>query len=422
MNLNRKIILLLVCLFLLLQATSCANNTEPSASSSVEENTSASLLKENPLISKERVSQWRIGIDSTRFTLSETGIYTVCREKTGFYVLYCDLHSDTFVKLCGRPDCPHNNSDCDANLGFDFTPPLGYYQEALYYIRPQTMIADDLAPPALMRMDKDGRNKRELTYCCPKEETDLNGLGGFQFAQGYVEGNFSKVNERGEVEIHYRYTSLESPDVFRENALISGLPGDQPVYRNIYASDGEGIICQEDPFHLKHEEPMQKIYSWDPVSDSLREIGEIPAAPGVFNRHTGYYFENGYAMQWDYEKKTGIPLFDTGIKENALLVPFPDCIAVYDYHGFLSEKPSDGVTVSFRFFDWNYAFLGECQLKIAEPQTFYGNHIFGETEDRILIIKNPITALPDYYINKSDFGSGEIVLNEYHYPEMDLLE
>ena len=422
MCIKQRILLVFIIFFLLSLVSSCTNNTESLTSSPVEETTTISLLKRNPLISQERVSQWRIGINSTFFTLSETGIYTVCREKTGYYVLYCDLHSDTFVKLCGRPDCPHNNSDCDANIGIDFTPPLGYYQGALYYIRPLTLIADDLVPPTLMQMDKDGRNKRELVYCYSEDETDLNGLGGFQFAQGYVEGNFNKVNKRGELEIHYRYTSLKSPDIFRENSLISGQLGEQPVYRNIYASDGEGILCQEDPFHLNYEEPLQKIYSWDPVSDSLQEVGEIPTIAGVFNRHTGYYYENGYAMQWDHEKKTGVPLFDTGLKDNAQIVPFPDCIVVYESFGLMPERPSEGVTVKMRFFDWNYAFLGECQLRIKESLIYYGDHIFGETEDRILIVKNPDNALPDYFIKKSDFGKEEITLHEYHYPEMDLLE
>ena len=420
-DLKLKLIIVPICLLSLLLASSCVNNTEPPTSSTMEETTTISLLKENPLISQERVSQWRIGINSTFFTLSETGVYTVCSEKTGNYVLYCDLHSDTFVKLCSRPDCPHNNSDCDANLGGDFIPPLCYYRDALYYIRPQTMIADDWIPATLIQMDKDGRNKRELVYCYPEDEIGLSGLAGVQFAQGFIEGDFSKVNNQGKLEVHCRYTSLQSPDVFWESALISGRPEEQPVYRIIYASDGDGIICQGDLLHSNYENPLKKIYAWNPDNDSLQEIGEIPATPGVFNRHTGYYYENGYAMQWDYEKKSGTPLFDTGIRGNALLVPFPDCIVAYEYWGRLPEKPSEGVTVKIRFFDWNYAFLGECQLRIEESLSFYGNHIFGETEDRILIIKDPINSLPDYYINKSELGSGDIILHEYHYPEIDLL-
>ena len=32
----------------------------------------------------------------------------------GFWLLYSEHGSDSVIKLCGRPDCQHNNSDCNA--------------------------------------------------------------------------------------------------------------------------------------------------------------------------------------------------------------------------------------------------------------------------------------------------------------------
>lgn len=78
--------------------------------------------------------------------------------------------------------------------------------------------------------------------------------------------------------------------------------------------------------------------------------------------------------------------------------------------------------IVIRFYDWDYEFLGECKLSFNKEQTRYGNYFFGETEDRLLIVKNGASFRPDYYIEKSDFGTGNIILHEYHYPEMDLLE
>ena len=106
---------------------------------------------------------------------------------------------------------------------------------------------------------------------------------------------------------------------------------------------------------------------------------------------------------------------------------FPDCLVVSDtylYKDLLNDmwKPEDVKNATLRFYDWNYTFLGECQLSFDEERPQYGNYIFGETEDRILLVKDGFAKKPDYYIEKSDFVSGKITLHEYHYPETDSLE
>ena len=77
-------------------------------------------------------------------------------------------------------------------------------------------------------------------------------------------------------------------------------------------------------------------------------------------------------MQWDYESQTGTALFDTS--------------------------------------------LGHCSLPYETPTQDRGR-VFGETEERLLLTAKRSGTKPDYYINKSDFGSGEIPLHAYYYPE-----
>lgn len=424
-----------LCFLLLFVISSCSYEKSNNSSFSTADSTSSAhpCLVFNPLISKERVSRWRTCLN-LNFTLSETGIYTTVSEKSGDYILYCDLQSDTFVKLCGRPDCLHTDVNCDAYLGeYEVASPIGYYQGALYYIRGITYEMEEggksfkPVPATLMKMDKDGRNKTELVYCYREEEKDISTTGDFKFTHGYVEGNFGKVNSQGEVVINRRYTSLETPDYFADCPTINDLAeNNKTVNSAVFSGYGEDILCTKDLMQYMYDdlslEPLRKMYCWDPAGETLKEIGEIPYIFGTYSRQTGYYYENGYAMQWDYEKKEGIPLFDTGIKGQGQFLAFPDCIAVYECHDELTEPPTDGLAVTIRFFDWNYALLDECQFVIEEALSFYGNHIFGETDNRILIIKNGMGSLPDYYIEKSDFGTGNITLHEYHYPDMDLLE
>lgn len=46
--------------------------------------------------------------------VTESGVYFMCYLKGLTYLLYADHDSDTFVKLCARPDCTHSDRFCNA--------------------------------------------------------------------------------------------------------------------------------------------------------------------------------------------------------------------------------------------------------------------------------------------------------------------
>ncbi len=438
-EMKTKCLVFILLVSLLLSSCGSIGASRPSEEShDIIESETGRFLPVSPMISENRISVYRHHLN-VYFTLSETGIYSITRNDNGTFAVYCDKHADQFVRVCSRPDCTHTDANCDAFLDDSSYPPLGYYKGKLYYIkRGQASIITTvggesygIAPAELWEMDTDGRNKRLVTTCWEEGE-NIIGYMGITYTNGYVDGVFVKVDENGTTEYVHRYTSLDHPGIFLETEASKQFsPGDFFSNGDILHSDGDTIIVQDSVIRLNPQKADNReyfsLYAWDPIENSLRYIGDRPYTQGYFGEKTAYIVEEGIVKQWNYQSYTDIALFDTGIKTSVSLDVFPDCLVVSDtylYKDLLNDmwKPEDVKNATLRFYDWNYTFLGECQLSFDKEQPQYGNYIFGETEDRILLVKDGFAKKPDYYIEKSDFVSGKITLHEYHYPETDSLE
>lgn len=57
-------------------------------------------------------------MNHSKFEVNNHGFsYFYTDRNGGTYLLYNDDGSDTFIKLCGRADCTHDNPDCNAYIG-----------------------------------------------------------------------------------------------------------------------------------------------------------------------------------------------------------------------------------------------------------------------------------------------------------------
>ena len=68
------------------------------------------------------------------------------------------------------------------------------------------------------------------------------------------------------------------------------------------------------------------------------------------------------------------------------------------------------------FYDWNYNNLGSVKINYEFNDAIAG-FICGETPDRIILTDN-FFLTPCYYINKSDFGTGNIEIHAFNVPEL----
>ena len=69
------------------------------------------------------------------------------------------------------------------------------------------------------------------------------------------------------------------------------------------------------------------------------------------------------------------------------------------------------------FYNWEGEKLGEVAIGVNNEVS---NSLFGgETKDRIMLRGSVYYSLPEYYIEKSDFGTGHIELHKFKYPDLD---
>ena len=402
---------------------------------------------EREIVSDGRVSVLRQGL-SRNFVLSEEGIYCLREEDTLEYdgdgnaytgranfVLYCDKHSDHFIKLCDRADCMHNDHTCNAWINDAMR--LGYYGGSLYYIDmtpgQTTAIIErypfgqeaERLPPVLCRMEKNGRSKEKVAELCTKEEMErYNSATPDEYSLGYVEIEFG---EAGMKQLTRRYIDLGGkPEVME-------IPDPRPDEKTMTVSNTDGgkvILKYWSGLHQEKDENGRPVYAslyaWDPKENTVEVLGNIPfGCSGYYGLDGAYYVEKGILYRWDYEKEAAEELFDTGFTEGNMLYRFNDFFIAADMlvegEAWASQK------VTLQFFSREYQPLGSCEIELLPEEATIrrGENLtqrmvmFGETEDRVLFCKsnNPNSALPAYYIEKSDFGTGEIRLHEYHFPE-----
>ena len=427
---------LLIILCILLFSAACRPGTVPNGETGTAQDPVFEGLRS--AASEKRISVYRQRI-SENFDLSETGIYCLRREtiprlsekdlaeNEGVFILYCEKDADAFIKACGRPDCRHNDPSCDAYL-----PPTVlnsyYYKGNLYYTDHETYTEEyDLSGEfvqskriamSLNQMEKNGRNKTKAADLYPPEKLETyEASGGETYSLGYVRIGLDTSSDSDAVTEHL-YGCLEEPGYFEQ---MPGPKAEGLFDGGIVNTTGETILTVHsvnDPAE-KDEDGMAlyvSVYRWNPEEGTYIPAGKAPYQKNCcYGYDHAYYLENGRIMEWDYESRTEKMLAEIDFPEGDTLHCFPDCFMITDSGQQNTIAVCNEVTA--RFYDYTYRFLGECTVPL-EPSSRGRNVLFGETEERILFSSGSgYMKLPSYYIEKSDFGTGQITLHEYHFPE-----
>lgn len=98
------------------------------------------------------------------FTAAEDGYYFITPDMT--YLMYFDYATKEVVPVCGKPDCAHDNSTCNANMmKQSYVVSNIYYHEGyLYYMQIQNGMS------VLTRMDKSGNNVENIGEIFPSDQ------------------------------------------------------------------------------------------------------------------------------------------------------------------------------------------------------------------------------------------------------------
>lgn len=387
MKIKKLISTILLCIVLSACSDSSISNEIP-------------LEQANCPISTMRTGTERQGIKTygNGFECTETGSYFMCEVNGISWLLYADHGSDTIIKLCGRPDCNHTGSDCNAY--FDSTVSICYYNGFLYTFSKSS--------GDVIRMNLDG-TERVTVY----NTSSFEGSNGYcgRYDQKIVNGTLiltlMKIDENGETISQSCYYKLDgSMDEPKADTFL-GIK---------LKADGESFVGIVD--YDKENELF--IYGvWEPEKGIVSELfkAEDTHSHGYIGTKAEYYVENGIIIENTYGEGKK-ELVDTGLKGPFRLDCFPDCMVIYEY--LTNEEINQGVTLeeaTLYFFDWDYNDLGSVKINYQfNGILLAAGLICGETPERI-ILTDDVDFFPRYYINKSDFGTGNIEIHAFNVPD-----
>ena len=409
---NKRVLCAILAITLLLLPgcqvqTDQPNTLSPDGTRPVAEETEPTITYgwtsgESP-VPNERIGLYRAGLNHVAHAVSPSGVYFFYPETEGSkdtYVTYADNGSDTFIKLCGRPDCTHNTPDCNAYI-YDGSF-LSYYGGYLYAISGDHSAIDDTC--ALIRMDPDGSNHitvMDLTAYAKEIGKDYAEIvcitEGICLFSVYMWDVTEFVGGTGREPKHqgYYYYKLDGSMDKPAEASTGGIA----CY-----SCGD-VFLTYDPASVNGGS-YGSYYDWDADTNSATFLTDHPGEPGWFGSNEGYYFKDGYICRLTYATQKEEFMVDTGLEGDYFLCAFPDCLV-------LAANESPSTDHNLYIYNWSFELLDT--VRIPNP-TSNRTHfmLIAETADRLILTDKDLGA-PKYFINKSELGTGNVEIHAFEY-------
>lgn len=364
----------------------------------------------------------------------------------GMPMLYSSTHDSTQLEpLCFLEGCEHEGPGCNAFFGVNGN--VCYYNEFLYVD----------AGTRLYRMNADGSERMLLLDIAEAfEEEDYDGIaepklwnGVFTFYLTEYVREWSDTWERTVLEyVPYYYKldgSMRQPEPMVQ--LEAGVKSLITQY-----NDGSQFIMRGPGQQEKADEYL--LYTWNPETNEYAQFADVTmlfsefyepwlissrepmghpdhilrwyeaVGEGYWGTDCAYYLQreeegmkitNNVLCRLDYFGGTSQPLLNTGLEGAYRLCCFPDCFVMIETVNNSWNIPA---TPRMYIYSWDMQLIGECTLEY-ELGIMPQDVICGETANRIYLAAR-FTGVPEYYIDKADFETGEIVVRELTYSNADL--
>lgn len=347
------------------------------------------MAGESP-VSPLRTGIKRQGIYSLEnsFECTEHGVYFMYSLPSGgSCILYGDHGSDTLIKLCGRPDCMHEDASCDAYFFGGVN--ICYDGGSLYVTTGASFAAE------LIRMGPDGTERVRVM-----DTAAVNASGGYtgMMAPMVWNGVFTfspyKLDEAGNmVADTYYYKldgSIEAPEMADMNMGLF--------------NDGTHFLVEK-----LTGDNVSQVWLWDPETNETTYLTD-GVGMGYYGTEAVYYARDGGVYCKTYATGEEELLFDSGLDGDYRLICFPDCMVL------ASLEDSGSADPNLYIYNWAYEPVATVELDYSftyRPASL----IVGETPERI-ILSDSQERLPRYYIEKAEFGAGNVNIHEYSMPDM----
>ncbi len=383
-----KITSVFFCMLLCLVA--CSNKIE---NSHMEPQNYYDWMSESSPIPTQRTGLDRQGIYALQngFEVTSTGVYFMCDivSDGGRYLLYGDHGSDTLIKLCGRPDCDHSGSEC--NAFFRNGTNICYYDGHLYAIE-KGEIGENVTK--VVRMNLDG-TERSVVIDTGELQEAYSATVAPNIWNGIVTIGMISLNDAGQQVVTWYYYRL---DESMENFEVANTSF--PYY-----NDGETFI-------IVTGSSVYNAYRWDIQANQSTFLTQMQGE-GYYGSKEAYYVREGQIYQLVYATGEEKLLLETGLEGEWNLHAFPDCFVLSKVH------PSQDVAEDcvFYFYNWDFDCVGSVVVDFPWQKNV-SSLICGESAERIILTDN-VYKIPRYYIEKSELGTGKIVIHEYQMPDID---
>lgn len=352
-------------------------------------------------VPNKRIGLVRAGVNCVYHAVGPTGVYFLdIVDESNSFIVYADDGSDTFIKLCGRPDCNHNTADCNAYVPSGCA--LSYFGGYLFVGTGGSSLSHEAK---LIRMDPDGSD--HVTVMDLNKFAKENG-GDFAICNMITDG-FCLFTVFG-----WEITS-QGPDHTEQKTTSKGkyyykLDGSMkaPERANI-----DGLACYNcaDVFLVHNPTPVEGseygcYYDWNPDTNSASFLTPHPGKPGWYGEDEGYYFKDGYICRLTYDTNKEELMVDTELEGSYLLTAFPDCLV-------LVSNDSKATDNNLYVYNWSFELIDT--VRVPNPNSQRTNSLMiAETAER-LFLTTSFDEIPTSYINKSELGSGNVKIYPFHF-------
>lgn len=335
----------------------------------------------------------RIGIErnysgsSALEAVSPSGIYFMEDD----YIQYMDNGADIKVPLCGRPDCNHDTTDCNAYIPEGNK--LSYYKGYLYALSGKNVSRER---GELIRMEPDGSNHVVVyDFLDFAKAHEGDGVSCSFISEGYIVfmvmkwTQYDPESEAIKPMFHalYYYTldgTMEEPKECSAKGLLYNC--------------GDTMLCTSAQSQNGGE--FGGLWEWDPKTNTRTYLYDDPGYPGYFDSEAGYYFKDGSVCRLTY--KTGVEdiLFETELQGRYSVSLYPDCLVI------ASNETGELADNHLYIYNWAFELVDIVQITYPYMDVSPKRLIIAETAERFYLTAHENNWNVQYYINKLELGSG----------------
>ena len=359
-------------------------------------------------VSNRRMGVVRAGVNINDHAVSSGGVYFmhdlinvndgVQIQSDYSIILYSDYGSNMVNSLCGRADCEHDNPDCNACIyqGSD----LSYYQGYLYAVSGEGPFSEKCV---LMQMLPDGSQHKQildLSEFAKEQGMDfamcdmiidgyciISLYAWVENAEGGIEGKFMQT---------YKY---KLDGAMKEPARIENLGA-------LLYQCGDHLVSLSE--ETDENGSYRAYWSVDLTSETKAYLTKHPGVATWVGKQESYYCKEGMVIRADNATGEETVVIDSGLEGEYFAYFFPECIVL--------ASEGEGKEGDPNLYFYNWAFEHVDTVKLDYPISCgYQFAVMAETSERVILTDRMINGKPLYYIEKSELGTGNCVVHEYHY-------